>query len=280
LARASVYAATYTSSTWKGYHMKFTMIAAGLIASFSMAGAAQAADLWALSGSNKLAKIDTVAKKVTGTWDIKNVKTSLRGIDVRPSNGKLYAVGDDNVLYTIDPSTATATAGAKLNQALPGKGSAVVDFNPVADRLRLIAADGTNFRVNVDTGEVVLDKALNYAADGAYAGKTPKVVAGAYTNSYAGTKATQLFDLDAATGQLLLQAPPNDGTLVAKGEIVKKLSKPAFDIVSDGKGGNQAYLLLDGALHTVDLETGKPTLVGKISGLPKGVIDLAAPGAM
>jgi len=78
----------------------------------------------------------------------------------------------------------------------------------------------------------------------------------------------------------LLQAPPNDGTLVGKGQIVKKLSHGAFDIWSDGKGGNQAFLLIDGTLHTVDLETGKPTEVGKIKGLPKKVIDIAVPGAM
>jgi len=260
--------------------MKFTLIAAALAGSLTLGAAANAAELWALSGDNKLARFDTNSKKVVGTWDIKGTKSTLRGIDVRPANGKVYAVGNDNVIYTIDTATAMATAGPQLSQELPGKDWAVVDFNPVADRLRLIAPDGTNFRVNVDTGEVALDKPLNYAADGQWAGKTPKVVAGAYTNSFAGTKATQLFDIDANSGHLLLQAPPNDGTLVGKGQIVKKLSHGAFDIWSDGKGGNQAFLLIDGTLHTVDLETGKPTEVGKIKGLPKKVIDIAVPGAM
>ena len=258
--------------------MTFTKIAAGLIGSLSLVAAAQSAELWALSDNNQLARIDTDTKKVTGTWDVKNVEGgALRGIDVRPTDKKLYALGQNNVLYTIDPATATATAGKTLSQPLPGTGTAVVDFNPMADRLRLIAPDGTNFRVNVDTGEVVVDKPLNYAADGQWAGKTPKVVAGAYTNSYAGTKATQLFDIDAASANLMLQAPPNDGTLVARGMIAKKIKTAAFDIWSDGQGANRAFLMIDGTLHTLDLDTGKPTEVGKVKGLPKQVIDIAVP---
>lgn len=259
--------------------MMITKIAAGLIATVGFVATTSAADLWALSDDNKIAKFSTESKKVLGTWDLKGVDSPIRGFDVRPADGKLYAVGEDNVLYTIDPNTATATAGAKLSQALPGKGWAVVDFNPVADRLRLIAPDGTNFRVNVETGEVVVDKPLNYAADGQLKG-TPKVVAGAYTNSYKGTKETQLFNIDGASGQLVLQAPPNDGTLVAKGEVAKDIDYAAFDIWSDGKGGNQAFLLIDGVLHTLDHTNGKTTEVGKIGGLPKKVIDIAVPGAM
>ena len=46
---------------------------------------------------------------------------------------------------------------------------------------------------------------MAYAADGAYAGQTAQVVAGAYTNSYAGTETTELFTVDLATGMLMLQ---------------------------------------------------------------------------
>ncbi len=108
------------------------------LALVGVAGTASAADLWVLSSDNKLAKFSTDSKEVSGTWDIKGTKTPLRGIDVRPANGQLYAVGDDNVIYTVDTATATATAGPKLSVALPGKGRAVVGFYPVADRLRVV----------------------------------------------------------------------------------------------------------------------------------------------
>ncbi len=40
----------------------------------------------------------------------------------------------------------------KLESMLPAGVMATVDFNPVADRLRVIGSDGTNLRVNVDDG--------------------------------------------------------------------------------------------------------------------------------
>ncbi len=256
---------------------KTAMLIASAAALASGMSAASAAELWALTADNQLVKFDTEAKKTTGTWEVKGTDSTLRGIDIRPANGQLYALGEDDVLYTIDPASATAKAGPKLSDSLPGDDWAVVSFNPVADRLRLIAPDGTSFRVNVETGEVVKDKTLSYAQDSEWKGKTPEVVAGAYTNSYAGTKATQLFDIDSASGHLLLQDPPNDGVLKSRGQIKDDIDHAAFDIWSDGKGGNTAFLLVEGELHTVDLETGKPTSVGKIEGMPKKIIDIAVP---
>ena len=151
----------------------------------------------------------------------------------------------------------------------------MIDFNPVADKLRMLAADGTNFRVNVETGEVVVDGTVAYAADGPYAGKTAAVRAGAYTNAYAGTKATALYTLDLATGNLMLQNPPNDGVQQAVGMVAEGLKMTAMDIVSDGKDGNTAYLLTGKTLHTLDLASGKPPTLGDIAGLPDGIIDIA-----
>ena len=59
--------------------------------------------------------------------------------------------------------------------------TATVDFNPVADRLRVMGSDGTSLRVNVDDGKVTVDGSHKYKEGDANAGKTPKVVAGAYT---------------------------------------------------------------------------------------------------
>lgn len=237
------------------------------------AGSAQAATLLALGSDGKLFTLDSDTRAVTAL-DAKS-PSPLRGFDIRPANGTLYALGADNQLYTLDPASGAATAAAKLNDNLPGKGQAVVDFNPVADKLRLLAPDGTSFRVNVETGEVVVDGKVAYAKDGPYAGKTPKVLAGAYTNAYAGTQATALYTVDLATGNLMLQNPPNDGVQQVVGLIAEGLKDAALDIASDGKGGNTAYLLSGKTLHTVDLATGKPTALGKVDGLPDGIIDIA-----
>jgi hypothetical protein len=89
-----------------------------------------------------------------------------------------------------------------------------VDFNPVADRLRLVANNGQNFRINVDTGAVTVDTPLNY---------TPVQALGstgaAYTNSKAGATTTELYNLDYVSDTLVDQAPPNDGVLVKTGSL-------------------------------------------------------------
>ena len=235
---------------------------------------AQADQLLALGADGKLLHLDSKSHAVTSSVMIEGTG-ALRGIDVRPSNGMLYGLDDAGQLYTIDPKSGAASKGAKLSQALPGKGQAVVDFNPVADRLRLLAADGTSLRVNVETGEVVVDGKVAYAKDGPYAGKMAKVVAAAYTNSYAGTEKTALYTVDLASGNLMLQNPPNDGIQQVVGKIADGLKNAALDIQSDGKGGNSAYLLSGKTLHSVDLNSGKASALGDIKDLPANIIDIA-----
>lgn len=235
---------------------------------------ANADDLLALSADGKLLHIDTETLTVASDVKLSGV-SSLRGIDVRPANGSLYGLDGDGQLYTINAKSGAASKAAKLSQALPGNGQAVVDFNPVADRLRLLAADGTSLRVNVESGEVVVDGKVAYAKDGPYSGKTAKVVAGAYTNAYKGTEKTALYTVDLATGNLMLQNPPNDGIQQVVGKIADGLQRAALDIKSDGKGGNTAYLLTGTTLHQVNLETGKASALGEIRNLPADIIDIA-----
>lgn len=238
------------------------------------AGAASATELLALGADGKLFKVDIASLKVTGSMAVSGA-SDLRGLDVRPINGQLYALGGSDQLYTLDAASGKASAVSTLKTALPGSGQAVVDFNPVADRLRLLGPDGTSLRVNVDTGDVAVDGKLAYAADGPYVGKQPKVVAGAYTNAYAGTQSTALYNIDLASSSLMLQNPPNDGVQQAVGKIVDGLKAVAMDIASDGKGGNTTYVLTGKTLHQLDLASGKPTTLGDVAGLPDGIIDIA-----
>jgi hypothetical protein len=64
-------------------------------------------------------------------------------------------------------------------------------------------------------------------------GKTPKIVAGAYTNSMKGAKETTLYDVD-ATGNVVKQVPPNDGVLNSVGMLGMTAENVAFDIVGEG----------------------------------------------
>jgi WD40 repeat protein len=256
--------------------LKLTLTA---IAALSLAHSAQAQTVVALTGDNTLAMVDAKAGKVTGSVKIDGLSGKVLGIDVRPSDGALYALAADGTVATVDPKTGKATMKSKLESTLPSGVMATVDFNPVADRLRVIGSDGTNLRTNVDDGKVTKDAQLKFAEADANKGATPMIVAGAYTNSVKGPKETALYDIDGKLGVLVKQAPPNDGILNTVGSLGVKADDISFDIATDASGANTGYLMADDTLYTVDVATGKATKVGKISGA-KNVRDIAIlPGA-
>ncbi len=141
-----------------------------------------------------------------------------------------------------------ATTKSKLDTMLAKGVAATVDFNPVADRLRVMGADGMNLRANVDDGKVTKDGDHKYADADMHKGEKPNIVAGAYTNSVKGAKETALFNIDGTIGGLIKQAPPNDGVLGAIGKLGIKADTVAFDIWSDGR---QERSLADGRWHAL-----------------------------
>lgn len=209
----------------------------------------QTGNVLVLTDNNQLASFDMDKpntlmsnEKITG---LKN-NDSLIGIDYRPADGKLYAVGSLGTIYTIDPSTNRAELKSTLiadsadtsapYTAITGNPALMsVDFNPAADRLRVIGNDGQNLRINVDTGATTTDGALN--------GADATVTSAAYTNSFAGTGSTRLFDIDVKADRVYLQNPPNDGTLAAFAPLgVNAESSSGFDIDSNN---NQGYAILN-----------------------------------
>ncbi len=199
------------------------------------AGFAQAGTIIGLVDGDSLAMIDAASRKVTSKVDIKGAGPLL-GIDVRPADGMLYGVTADGWVVAIDPKTGQATQKAKLSETLKPGVAATIDFNPVADRLRVMGSDGTSLRVNVDDGKAIVDGSHKYKDGDANAGKTPKVVAGSYTNAMKGAQATALYNIDGATGALVTQVPPNDGLLNTVGPLGVKIEGPAaFNIAPRAK---------------------------------------------
>jgi uncharacterized protein DUF4394 len=255
--------------------LKALALAGTILAAPIFASAASAASIIGLIDGKSLVWIDPGTKKMTGKADIKGA-TNVVGIDVRPADGMLYAVTADGGIYTVDAKSGAATMKSKLSETLKSGVTVTVDFNPVADRLRVITSDGVNLRVNVDDGKATVDGTLKFKEGDANADKTPMVIAGAYTNS-ANPKpsATALYDIDAATGSLVSQAPPNDGILNTIGSLGIKLNGAiAFNIVNKGED-NAAWLATGGMLYSVDLKTGKATSAGKLEGVNGKLTDIA-----
>jgi hypothetical protein len=191
---------------------------------------------------------------------------TLRGIDFRPATGDLYGVGSDNIVYRVNPQSAIAVGeGPAFTPGLRGN-SFGVDFNPTVDKIRIVSDAQQNLRLNVDEGTVLSsDKDLNPGM--------PQAVGAAYTNSsFTASKptATQLYVVDAATDQLFLQNPPNDGTLTMPKRLAIDVgSKTGFDIAG---ADNTGYLATSNprsrgtALYKVDVTTGKTRMLGRVGG--------------
>jgi Domain of unknown function (DUF4394) len=255
--------------------MKVLALASALAASTFVATGAQAAGwIVGLVDGKSIVTIDPASRKVAAKVAIKGAGPII-GIDVRPADGMLYGVAADGTIVTIDVKTGEATMKSKMSELLKAGVTATADFNPVADRLRVMGSDGTSLRVNVDDGKAIVDGSHKFKDGDPNAGKAPKVVAGAYTNSWKGAKATTLYVIDAATGVLATQNPPNDGVLNTVGPLGMAVSGPvAFNIVSAGED-NAAWLAAGAALYSVDLKTGKAAMVGKIQGLSGSLSDIA-----
>ena len=186
----------------------------------------------------------------------------LIGVDVRPKDGAMYGIAASGRIYTIDTATGVATLKVALAAdvadlsapftAIAGTEFAV-DFNPVADRLRVISNSGQSLRINVDTGATTTDGSINRA------GAAPVVTAAAYTNSYAGTTATMLLVADGESDSLALQNPPNDGTLTNIGSFgVDVTGDAGMDIAGGANGLVLATARAGGVstLYRVDAATG------------------------
>ena len=134
----------------------------------------------------------------------------IRGLDVRPSTGVLYAVTDADRVYTIDLKArrATPTGPAFMPPTLGEYGG--FDFNPVPDKIRLTTDANENRRIEPANGATLaIDKPLMFAATDASVGVDPAVVGSAYTNpDNDPATGTTLYGIDAATDSLVKQDPP------------------------------------------------------------------------
>ncbi|MFD0261091.1 DUF4394 domain-containing protein [Kitasatospora indigofera] len=217
--------------------------------------------------------------------------TRLVGIDYRVQNGMLYGVGDQGGIYTIDDTTGCATKVSQLSVALQGTYFGV-DFNPAANRLRIVSDTGQNLRHNIDdpngapaAGTTAVDGTLtNPAVPPATTGTTATGVTGvAYTNNdLDAATATTLFDVDTTNDRISLQSPANTGTLAPTGRLGVDAGPDAgFDIYySPSRGSNHGYATLgvNGArtFYRVDVLTGQAVALGNFTA-DQAVVDIAVP---
>lgn len=203
---------------------------------------------------------------------VTGVAGDLQSVDFRPSDGALYGVAvsaGTGRLYRIDPRTGAARRVGSTDLRVAGRVS--IDVNPDVDKLRVVTSSGQNLRVDLDTGRLAAtDARLTYSATDRAARSTPEVAGVAYTeNDKAKGTPTKLYDLDAAAGTLLVQAPPNDGVLRTVGRLPQqtRTATTGFDVYTrtNGSGTDWAFVsLVDRGVtrfYELDLRSGAATKV-------------------
>jgi hypothetical protein len=206
--------------------------------------------------------------------------TRVVGIDFRVQDGKLYAVGEKGGVYVIGIPSAVSTKVSQLTVPLYGTNFGV-DFNPAADRLRVISDNGQNLRHNLNDHSTIQDLNLTTPPT---EGTTKGVTAAAYTNNdLNGATATTLFDINTNSDQVVIQSPANNGTLAPTGSLgIDAQLKAGMDIYSTLSGGktvdNAAFASLtpygagNPSLYSINVFSGEASFIKQF---PLNITDLA-----
>lgn len=245
-------------------------------------GDGAALPIFGLTDNNSLVVFDS---ETPGTIDLTTAilglgaGQSLVGIDFRPADGQLYGLSTDSRLYAINTTSGFASAIGSAGAFTLSGSSFGFDFNPTVDRIRVTSDAEQNLRLNPNNGLLAAtDTNLAYAGTDVHAGANPGIVGSAYTNSRTGATTTTLFGIDSVLDTLVVQAPPNAGTLNTVGDLgVDTTDQVGFDILAVG---NQAFASLTdntdrSSLFRINLATGGATGLGLI-GNGLSIIDIAA----
>jgi hypothetical protein len=232
---------------------------------------ARAVPLYATSG-NDIATFDSGATGVVTSVPVLGLQAgeSLIGIDVRPATQVLHGVGSSGRLYTLNPLTGVATQVGTSGQFTLNGTAFAVDFNPVADRLRVISNTGQNLRLNPNDGSLA-------ATDTAITPAGVTVTGAAYSNNGVGAASTTLYAIDSTNGVLTtvgsVNGSPNSPNGGVVGPTVGSLGlgtnldpRIGFDITGINNNSAFASMLTGGTdkLYSINLNTGAATLVGTI----------------
>jgi hypothetical protein len=267
------------------------LLTTAALCTLAAAAPAQADRAVALVAPNSLVSFDTAAPQATGAAVAVTglgPGETLRGIDVRPADERLFGVtvatgSAANAVpktYTIDPVTAVATLVGAAGFPLPGAADVPggFDFNPAVDRMRYVSTNDENARLNPNNGALAgNDTDLLPAA-------TTTIIASAYDQNVANphlgvppTPPATLYAIDRNDSQLARQGgidgspSPNSGDVEDIGDlgiVLNAAHDGGFDITRDGRGFAALSNLGTGqtGLYRIALAAGggRATLVGAI----------------
>lgn len=254
-------------------------------------------NMLALLSNNRLIKFnvahpDSIISRVS-LQGFKQQDERIVGIDYRVAYGVLYAVSNTGQVYTVNTDSGQVTPIGEPSQQVVLEGALYgVDFNPAADRIRVVTDASVNSRMHPETGLYVdnnpdlvgvqLDASLQYSLGDVSHGVAPHLVAAAYTYNAQNSKLTTNFAIDAVQGALVTQGTretdkeqvsPNTGRLYTVGKLATgPVADAHFDIADVT---NAAYVALSVqenqpyTLYKINLDNAQLMKIGEIaSGQP------------
>lgn len=242
---------------------------------------------YALTSTGKILGFDTAKPtKIKTEVSVTGLAANegLIQLSYRPSNGLFYCMTNQTRICTIDPKTGVAAIVATASFTTETLTNPVIDFNPNADLIRVVANE-QNLRVSPNDGTLIgTDTDLFFDGGDANSGRTPQIAGLAYDKNSSGASTTTLFALDVTT-QSLVRIGSKSGTpdSPASGRLftVAKLStaftySAGFDIEPNG---DTAYAALapSGAgatLYRIDLSGGNADRVDVIGKGDRAIISL------
>ena len=241
--------------------------------------------IYALDNGNNLLMFgtesgQTISRKV-GITGVPILKRMI-GIDFRASNGKLYGVGNDSRVYTIDTLTGAATpVGAPFSPAIISTFDIHfgMDFDPATDRIRLISNElGGNWSIDPDDGTAIAGNTPRYAPGDPHEGDVAHIAGLTYIPAAALPPASALhlsmsrsgpgecenlaMAIDPELGQLITSCDVDGGDWDFLGDLPEIESLACVELDYSGPGGGifAAGQRIGGffnSLGTVDPATGK-----------------------
>ena len=241
-------------------------------------------DTFAVTSSNRLVSFSSTNPSNSSAVNITGLAAgeTILAMDLRPGGtpaGQMYAITSAARVYTIDPSSGTATLKATMmadpsDTSMPFttlQGTSVsIDVNNLVDQLRVVTNTGQNLRVMLDTGATFSDTPMTVAGNPATG-----VTEVGYTNNFAAACRTTVFYLDTTADRLMTSVNASAGMLTPVGPLtVDATAAAGFDISTNADGSNTLFaaLTVNGtvSLYTINPMTGAVTAVGAIGALNQG----------
>lgn len=284
-------ATTYTANTASSYRPR---------------GVAQGVDVpnapvYALTSDNAIYVLRPGASNYVRLGRVETEGGNLIGMDFRVADGKLYALTDLGVIYTIPISqygVGQAKRVSTMNPRFTGGFEMLFDFNPVANAIRVAGSNDQNLAVvngtdgsNLST--TVAQTKFAYVQGDPNFGQDPELSGGAYTNNIAGATTTLFYAIDHDKDTLVTimdktatgSSNTGGGKLQTIGNFVDQYGNRVnlsptsdIDIYTDEAGKNYIVGQTTRLLFSIDLSQINPSLaVGKTQ---KVVVKWGPPAAL